>query len=53
MGFFKNIHLEILECKARGRSIEDTYIYFKDYIELEDLVAVWEGNYDQEPTEVA
>jgi hypothetical protein len=53
MGFFKNIHLEILECKARGRTIEDTYIYFKDYIELEDLVAVWEGDYDQEPAETA
>ena len=49
MGFFKNIHLEILEYKARGRSIEDTYIYFKDYIEMEDLVAVWEENYDKEP----
>jgi len=49
MGFFKNIHLEILEYKAAGRSIEDTYIYFKDYIEMEDLVAVWEENYDKEP----
>jgi len=44
MGAFKRIYEEILECKARGRSIEDTYIYFKDYIELEDLVTVWESN---------
>jgi hypothetical protein len=44
MGAFKNIHTEILDYKASGRSIEDTYIYFKDYIELEDLIAVWESN---------
>lgn len=43
MGAFKTIHTEILYYKAAGRSIEDTYIYFKDYIKLEDLVAVWEG----------
>ena len=53
MGYFKNIHLEILDYKARGRSIEDTYIYFKDYIEMEDLVAVWEGECDQDPVEAA
>ena len=43
MGAFKNIQIEIQEYKACGRSIEDTYIYFKDYIEFEDLVAVWES----------
>jgi hypothetical protein len=53
MGYFKNIHLEILDYKARGRSIEDTYIYFKDYIEMEDLVGVWEGEHDQDPVEAA
>ena len=53
MGFFKNIQFEILSYKARGYSIEDTYIYFKDYIEMEDLVAVWEEDYDQDPAEVA
>ena len=42
MGFFKSLHLEILDWQAQGRSIEDTYIYFKDYIEMEDLVAIWE-----------
>jgi hypothetical protein len=51
MGYFKNIQLEILHYKSLGRSIEDTYIYFKDYIEMEDLVAVWEGNHDQDPVE--
>jgi hypothetical protein len=42
MGAFKTIHTEILEYKALGRSIEDTYIYFKDYIEFEDLIDIWE-----------
>ena len=31
MGFFKSIHLEILDWQAQGRSIE-----------MEDLVAIWE-----------
>lgn len=48
MGFFNNIHLEILEWKARGESVENTYIYFKDYIEMEDLVKIFEDDYDQE-----
>ena len=51
MGYFKNIQLEILSWKASGHSIEDAYIYFKDYIEMDDLVAVWEGDYDQDPAE--
>ena len=42
MGFFNRIHLEILEWKARGETIENTYIYFKDYIEMEDLVDIFE-----------
>ena len=42
MGKFNQIHADILYYKAQGRTIEDTYIYFKDYIEMEDLVAVWE-----------
>jgi hypothetical protein len=42
MGAFKTIHTEILEWKAQGRGIKDTYIYFKDYIELEALVDIWE-----------
>ena len=42
MGAFKTIHTEILEYKALGRTIEDTYIYFKDYIEFEDLINIWE-----------
>jgi hypothetical protein len=51
MGFFKNIHLEILEWRARGRSIEETYIYFKDYIEMSELVEIFEDNFDVDPME--
>jgi hypothetical protein len=47
MGFFKDIHIQILEYKARGYSLQDTYIYFKDYIELEDVISIWEENYDK------
>ena len=49
MGFFKNIDLEIREWRDRGRSIEDTYIYFKDYIEMEDLVKIFQDKSDIEP----
>lgn len=51
MGFFKNIHIEILEWRARGRTIEETYIHFKDYITMEQLVEIFEDNYDVEPQE--
>ena len=51
MGFFKDIHVEILEWKARGETVENTYIYFKDYIEIEDLVAIFEDDFDREPME--
>lgn len=42
MSSFKNIHTEILDWKYQGRNIEDTYIYFKDYISFEDLITIWE-----------
>ena len=51
MGFFKNIDLEIREWRDRGRSIEDTYIHFKDYIEMEDLVKIFQDKSDIEPWE--
>jgi len=43
MGAFNKMALDILYYKQSGRTIEDTYIYFKDYISFEDLVSVWEG----------
>jgi hypothetical protein len=41
MGFYKNIEIEIMEWQARGRSVEDTYIYFKDYVTQEDVVRIF------------
>ena len=41
MGFYKNIEIEIQEWQARGRSVEDTYIYFKDYVTYEDVVRIF------------
>ena len=43
MGFYKNIEIEIQEWQARGRSIEETYIYFKDYVTYEDVVRIFEN----------
>jgi hypothetical protein len=48
MGFYKNIEIEILEWRARGRSIEDTYIYFKDYVTHEDVIRIFAGDLDEE-----
>ena len=41
MGFYKNIYSEIQEWQARGCSIEETYIYFKDYVTFEDVVRIF------------
>ena len=41
MRFYKNIEIEIREWQARGRSVEDTYIYFKDYATFEDVVRIF------------
>jgi hypothetical protein len=42
MGFFNRIDLEIQEWQALGRSVEETYIYFKDYVTYEDVVRIFE-----------
>ena len=48
MGFFKDIEIEIMEWQARGRSIDDTYIYFKDYVTREDVERIFAGDCDEE-----
>jgi hypothetical protein len=48
MGFYKNIEIEIQEWQACGRSVEDTYIYFKDYVTLEDVARIFARECDQE-----
>jgi hypothetical protein len=41
MGFYKTIYSEIQEWQARGCSIEETYIYFKDYVTYENVVDIF------------
>ena len=41
MGFYKNIDIEIQAWQARGRSVVETYIYFKDYATYEDVVRIF------------
>lgn len=53
MGYFTKTEFEILNFKAKGYSIEDTYIYFKDFISMEDLISIWEGDFDADPMELA
>jgi hypothetical protein len=40
MGKFKDIYTEIQEWLALGRTVEETYIYFKDYVTYEQVQAI-------------
>ena len=40
MGQFNRIDQEIRSMIARGYSIENIYIYYKDYVSLEDVVRI-------------
>jgi hypothetical protein len=48
MGFFKNIEIEIMEWQARGRSLEETYIYFKDFVSYDDVLRIFARECDEE-----
>ena len=48
MGLYKDIEIEIMEWQARGRSIEDTYIYFKDYVTYEDVTRIFARECDED-----
>lgn len=48
MGFFKDIEIEIMEWQARGRSIDETYIYFKDYASREDIERIFSRDCDED-----
>ena len=48
MGFYKDIHIEMLEWRARGCSLDEIYIYFKDYVTYEDVVRIFAGDFDEE-----
>jgi hypothetical protein len=41
MGSFKDIEIDIMEWQSLGRSINETYIYFKDYVTYEDVVRIF------------
>ncbi len=51
VGFYKDIHIEIIEWLARGRSAEETYIYFKDYVTFEQVLTIAAGQYDSDPVD--
>ena len=43
-----NVRNEIARLRAQGYTIEDTYIRVKDYIELDEFAALYEGlEYDR------
>jgi hypothetical protein len=48
MGFYKDIEIEIMSWQARGRSQDETYIYFKDYVTQEDVVRIFARDCDEE-----
>jgi len=41
MGSFKHIEIEIMHWQACGRTVEETYIYRKDYVTHEDVVRIF------------
>jgi hypothetical protein len=47
MGFFKDIEIEIMEWQTRGRSVDETYIHFKDYVTYEDVVRIFARDCDE------
>jgi hypothetical protein len=49
MGFMKDIHIEIMEWLGRGCTVEETYIYFKDYVTLDDVQRIRDEDFDREP----
>jgi hypothetical protein len=52
MGFYKDIEIEIMEWQARGRSQDETYIYFKDYVTPEDVTRIFARDCDEENLEI-
>ena len=47
MGFYKDIEIEIMEWQTRGRSAEETYVYFKDYVTQEDVARIFARECDE------
>jgi hypothetical protein len=41
MGSFKHIKTEIMHWQACGRTVEETYIYWKDYVTYDDVARIF------------
>jgi hypothetical protein len=52
MGFYKDIEIEIMSWQALGRSQDETYIYFKDYVTQEDVARIFARECDEENLEI-
>jgi hypothetical protein len=52
MGFYKDIEIEIMSWQALGRSQDETYIYFKDYVTQEDVARIFARDCDEENLEI-
>lgn len=50
MGSFKHIETEIMHWQACGRTVEETYVYWKDYVTKEDVTRIFAQDYDLDPT---
>jgi hypothetical protein len=48
MGSFKHIETEIMHWQACGRTQEETYIYWKDYVTQEDVARIFARECDEE-----
>jgi len=52
MGSFKHIEIEIMHWQACGRTVEETYIYWKDYVTYEDVIRIFARDCDKENLEI-
>jgi hypothetical protein len=41
MGFFKDIDADIREMVRTGYTVSNIYIYYKDYVTLEDVTRIY------------
>jgi hypothetical protein len=48
MGSFKHIETEIMHWQACGHTVEETYIYWKDYVTQEDVTRIFARNGNEE-----
>jgi hypothetical protein len=48
MGSFKHIETEIMHWQACGRTVEETYVYWKDYVTQEDVARIFACNCNEE-----